>query len=100
MYKKILVAVDGGDTSLRGLDEALRLAKSTGAELRIVHVVNELITDSAMAPPAYYDMAITALREAGGKMLEQVAGIARRAEVPFESKLLETISGRAADEIV
>jgi nucleotide-binding universal stress UspA family protein len=43
MYKKILVAVDGSAASLRGLDEAVRVAKATGGRLMLVHVVNELI---------------------------------------------------------
>ena len=40
------------------------------------------------------------LRETGTKVLEQAATIARRAEVSTEQRLLETVGGRAADEIV
>ncbi|MET0657901.1 MAG: universal stress protein, partial [Steroidobacteraceae bacterium] len=43
MYKKILVPVDGSATAMRGLEEAITLARELQAELRIVHVVNELI---------------------------------------------------------
>ena len=34
MYQKILVPVDGSETSTRGLNEAIRLAKIHGGELR------------------------------------------------------------------
>ena len=41
MYKRILVPIDGSPTSSRGLDEALALARLTGASLRLVHVVDQ-----------------------------------------------------------
>ena len=98
MYKKLLVAVDGSTTSLQGLDEALRLAKGTGGRLLLIHVVNELIV---VDPPATgYELIMKALRESGAKVLENAAAQVRRADVPCEQKLIETLGGRAADEIV
>ena len=38
MYRKILVPIDGSPTAARGLDEAIKLAKLTGARLRLMHV--------------------------------------------------------------
>lgn len=43
MYKKILVPVDGSVPSTLGLEEAIKLAKSFRATLRLVHVVNEFV---------------------------------------------------------
>jgi nucleotide-binding universal stress UspA family protein len=43
MYTHILVPVDGSPTSDRGLDEAVKLAKLTGARLRLIHVVEQLV---------------------------------------------------------
>ncbi len=48
----------------------------------------------------YFDGIIRGLRETGAKVLEQAATIARRAEVSAEQSLVETVGGRAADEIV
>jgi nucleotide-binding universal stress UspA family protein len=42
MYKHILVAVDGSDTSDRALQEAISLAKDQQAMLRIVYAVDEV----------------------------------------------------------
>lgn len=98
MYKKILVAVDGSATSLRGLDEALRVAKTTGGRLMLVHVVNELIVGEL--PAAGYDLIMVSLRESATKVLEEAAARVRRSDVPCEQKLIETLGGRAADEIV
>ena len=35
MYKRILVPVDGSATSERGLDEAVKLAKLSGASIHL-----------------------------------------------------------------
>lgn len=99
MYKKILVAVDGSAPSLRGLEEAIRLAKATGGKLLLVHVVNELIS-ADFAPSAYYEKLIESLREAGARVLDDAAAIVRRAELAYEQKLLDSFGSRPADEIV
>ena len=100
MYDRILVAIDGSSTSLRGLDEALRLAKTTGGRLLLVHVVNELVVVGDYAPASYYESFIESMRESGMKVLADAAARVRRADVPCEQKLIETLGGRAADEIV
>lgn len=100
MYKNILVAVDGSAPSLRGLDEAIKVAKAVGGQLMLVHVVNELVAAADYVPSVYFEGLIQMLRETGAKVLEQAATIARRAEVSTEQRLVETVGGRAADEIV
>jgi len=42
MYRKILVAVDGSATSLRGLDEAIKVDQIANGRIRVVHVVDDL----------------------------------------------------------
>jgi nucleotide-binding universal stress UspA family protein len=100
MYEKIVVAVDGSPTSLRGLDEAIKVAKTLGGKLLIVHVVNELVIAAEYVPSVYYEPMLVSLREAGEKVLEQAVSVARRADVTCEQKLVETLGARAADEIV
>jgi nucleotide-binding universal stress UspA family protein len=101
MYKKILVGVDGSATALRGLDEAVRVAKATGGRLMLVHVVNGLVLGADYPLSAgYYQALLESLRESGAKLLERAAAVVRRADVPCEQKVIETLGGRAADEIV
>ena len=100
MYQRILVAVDGSPTSLRGLDEAIKIAKSSGGRLMLVHVVNELLMTGDVVPSIYYDSIVQSLRESGIKVLEQTAAIVRRADVACEPQLIETLGGRVADQIV
>lgn len=100
MYKKILVPIDGSPTSQKGLTEAIRLAKSTAATLRVVHVVNEFVMDSAYAFPQYYEQVVAALRESGAKLVAEADEQVRAQGVASEKALLETVGGRAADAIV
>ena len=100
MYQRILVAVDGSPTSLRGLDEAIKVAKSGGGRLMLVNVVNELLMTGDVVPSVYYDSIVQSLRESGIKVLEQTAAIVRRADVACEPQLIETLGGRVADQIV
>jgi nucleotide-binding universal stress UspA family protein len=100
MYRRILVAVDGSATSLKGLDEAIRLAKATGARLLLVHVCNVLLADPEIASTAYYHALAESIRQSGATILEDAVAVAREAGVPFEQKLIEKIGAHAADEIV
>jgi nucleotide-binding universal stress UspA family protein len=100
MYQKILVAVDGSATSLRGLEEAIKVAKGTGGQLLLVHVVNEAIMVPDYVPSAYYEPLFAALRQSGVKVLEQSAATVQRAALRCERKLVETVGGRVADEVV
>ena len=100
MYQKILVAVDGSATSLRGLDEAIKIAKSNRGQLLLVHVVDELVIATDYVPTVYSAPIFEALRESGVRILAQAATVVRDADLSCEQKLVETLSGRVADEIV
>lgn len=100
MYKRILVAVDGSAASLRGLDEAIKVAKASHGQLLLVHVVNEIVMTPEYLPAAYYDRIFQSLREAGMKLLEQATDLVWRADLSCEQKLVEIAGARVADEIV
>lgn len=100
MYRKILVPVDGSTASLKGLDEAIKLAKSSGAALKLVHVVNEFIMDAGYVPSIHYEQLILSLRDLGKKVLQAAERVAREQNVAVECELVETIGGPAADSIV
>jgi len=101
MYQRILVPVDGSPTSDRGLDEALRLARLTGARLRLVHAVDELTFATGMEPAAVYAAdLIPLLREAGLKVLEGAQARAAAAGIPADTVLHESFAGRLSDFVV
>lgn len=100
MYRKILVPIDGSGTSLKGLNEAIKLAKTQGSTLCLMHVVNEFIFDYSYSPGVYAESVIDALRERGKCVLSDGAALARANGLEPETVLLESIGGPAADLIV
>ena len=100
MYGKILVPIDGSETSTRGLNEAIKVAKSQGGQLRLVHIVNEFIFDYSYTPPLNAVNVIESLRKAGRAILDAAQAAAQRQGVKAEAVLLESIGGAAADLIL
>src|ERR1019366_4695936 len=100
MYSKILVPVDGSDTALKGLNEAIKIAKTLGSTICLVHIVNEFIFDYSYSPAAYAVGVIDGLRERGKAIISDAAALVRAHGIEPSSVLLESIGGPAADLIV
>jgi nucleotide-binding universal stress UspA family protein len=100
MYKKILVPTDGSDTATSGLREAIKLAKNQNAQIRIVHVVDELVMVSPSAYAVVLDNVIDDLRAAGESVLASAQTIARDAGVTVDTRLIEAFGGRAGEHIL
>jgi nucleotide-binding universal stress UspA family protein len=100
MYNRILVPVDGSAASRKGLHQAIKLAKSTGAKMKLVHVVNELLMDGGYVPSLYSEPVIRSLREAGQAVLRASVDEAGGQAITPESELVEIVGGCAADVIV
>jgi nucleotide-binding universal stress UspA family protein len=104
MYQRILVGVDGSAASQRGLEEAVRLARKGGAELRIVHVLGELALMAGVPEAAYLDAVLAEARRGGEQVVGKARATAEAAGVRAEAELIETV-GRSigdvlADEVV
>lgn len=100
MYQKILVPIDGSETSMSGLKEAIKLAKREGSQLRLFHVVNEFILDGAYGADVYASTLIESLREGGQKIISQAESLLREQGLQPDSVLIESIGGPAADLIL
>jgi nucleotide-binding universal stress UspA family protein len=100
MYGKILVPVDGSETSIAGLEEAIQIAKLVGGKVRILHVVNELIIDYAFGSGLYANTVIESMRSDGQKVLNQAEALARQKGLEPEGVMIESIGGPAAQFIV
>lgn len=100
MYDKILVPVDGSETSTRGLNEAIRLAKIHGSHLCVMHIVNEFILDVTYSPGLYPENLIESLRSGGKAILDTAQAAAQSAGVKADRVMLESIGGVPADLIL
>lgn len=88
MYQRILVPVDGSETSRRGLDEALRLAAAVGGHVRVLHAIDEL--SFALAMDAYAGNPggwLDTLRQQGTQLLARAAAQATAAGVSADTVL-------------
>ena len=97
MYKRILVPVDGSDTSTRGLKEAVKLAKALNARLKLVHVLDQ--SPLVLAPEIGLVNLMNSLVAAGTEILERARAYAERHGVKVETAMPET-TGRVADVIL
>jgi nucleotide-binding universal stress UspA family protein len=79
--------LDGSRTSERALRVAIRLARESGARLRLVHVVDELVARGAI--PSTPGDFWKAVRAAGSRILDNARARAARDGVKAETKLAE-----------
>lgn len=100
MYSKILVPVDGSETSTAGLNEAIALAKIHGSQLCVMHIVNEFVLDYTWGPGQYSQNLVEALREGGKEILDTAEKVAIAQGIRPTRVLVESIGGVAADLIL
>jgi nucleotide-binding universal stress UspA family protein len=95
MFKRILVPIDGSDTSDRALAVALQVARDSGGTVRLLHDLDELALLAGIEGVNLLQIA----HEAGGKLLEKAAEAAQAAGVPHDTHLVQE-PGRRLGEVV
>jgi nucleotide-binding universal stress UspA family protein len=100
MYRKILVPIDGSETSAEGLNEAIKLAKVLGSQVYLLHIVNELVIDSTFAPGLYSGELFESMRNSGQAILDAAEATVQRQGVKPTCVLLESFGAVAADLII
>jgi nucleotide-binding universal stress UspA family protein len=100
MYNRILVPTDGSHTATLGLQEAIKLAKERSSKIRIIHVLDELLTVSSEIYGSLYDRVIEQLRKSGSAVLATAQTLAREAGLTVETQLVETVGGPAGEYVV
>jgi nucleotide-binding universal stress UspA family protein len=103
MYERILIAVDGSNTSELAMQEAVKLATGHPSQLRIVHVVDVKMRFGEASDFANKGDLEKALVESGKQVLQKAAAAtARNVGIKVATKLLEIedFSQRVAEMIV
>jgi nucleotide-binding universal stress UspA family protein len=100
MYGKILVPVDGSETSKRGLTEACRLAKEQNARLRCLHVIDEHYLTANYMGVMYVPEIMDKLHDNGKEILNEASEQAKMSGVKVDSVLRESAERRVSDMIV
>jgi nucleotide-binding universal stress UspA family protein len=100
MYERILVALDGSDTSKAALKEAIRVAQgSPGSILRLVSVV-EMPAAAVTAEGVGAVSVERALLDAAERIIEEAGAAVRAAGLEAETGTPECVGGAAAKAIV
>ncbi|MEW6331152.1 MAG: universal stress protein [Pseudomonadota bacterium] len=97
MYKRILVPVDGSKTSVNGLEKAIRLARDSGARLRVLHVVDGI---AFSREHSMFTATAEKFRESGRKLIREIMTRVKKQDIQADSRMVENLTGRAADTIV
>lgn len=101
MYQRILVPIDGSAAANKGLDEAIALARLTGARLRLLHVVEEMISTAGFEGyAAYAGDLIDALTQEGERVLKEGEARVTAAGLVVDSLLTHTVAQRVADLVI
>ncbi|MEO8309559.1 MAG: universal stress protein [Caldimonas sp.] len=101
MYQRILVPVDGSMTSRRGLDAAIDMARLTGASLRLVHVIDELVFSTGFEPGAtYMKDVLPRIRSDGARVLDAARAQVAAAGVASDTVLKECFGTRTSDVVL
>jgi len=100
MYRKILVAIDNSETSMRGLDEGIKLAKSEGAQLCVLHVIEPMAAALYPEAAAYAEDLFEALRDSGREVIAKAQARARRRGVEAKATLIDNRGYPVAELIV
>ena len=93
MYAKILVPVDGSETSRLGLQHAILLAKDQKAALRLLHVVHDYLIAEGRHGLVKSGELLKELREQGQTILSGAVASARAQGVEADTATVETAMG-------
>lgn len=96
MYKRILVPVDGSATSMNGLEKAIRLSRDSKAKLRILHVVDGI---AFSREHSMFTATAEKFRASGRKLIKEVMSRVKKQKIQADSRMVENLTGRAADTI-
>lgn len=87
-YKRILVAIDGSETSNLALNQAIYFTKKFSAFLCILHVVNEYIAKDFFFAKNYLEYQET-IKSQGQEYLDQARQVCQKENINIETKLIE-----------
>ncbi len=96
VFKKILVPIDGSNTSNKALDHALRIAQESKAQVRLVHCIDEL---SLLNSHEYAGELFQLARTHGEQILQEGLTTAKAVGVAADSRLIDRVGQRLGESV-
>ncbi|MEI6104022.1 MAG: universal stress protein [Methanothrix sp.] len=110
MYKRILIATDGSDKSMKAAEEGMELAKGLGAQVIALNIVNEVVIASAVRQLGADRKEVEAkLEKAGRKAVDDLKAMGAKIGVNVDTivrigapanAVIDTAGAEKADLIV
>ena len=101
MYEKILVPFDGSPTSEQALKEAAGLALKTGAQVRLLYIVDPLTHAIGFVRPEVYQREfLPAAVRAGEALLHKAREQLAAQGIPAETRLVENMDAQVAALVI
>ncbi len=100
MYQRILVPIDGSETSERGLMEAIRLAQVTKSTLRLLNFTSDFALMVEMSGGIDFEQYREGLNQFGKNLVDKSSKLAAEHGVVSETLVHELRGGRVAQAIV
>jgi nucleotide-binding universal stress UspA family protein len=86
MYKRILIATDGSDKSMKAAEEGMELAKALGAQVIALNVINEVVIASAVRQLGSDRKEVEEkLKVAGGKAVDSIKAMGAKMGVSVDA---------------
>ena len=102
MYKRLLVAVDGSETSNKALAAAIEMAGYSAGRsvLRLIHVLDEMAYFGGLDPyQGQTYSAVHVMRQAGEKILADGLAVCESAGVQADTVLIDEFGAHLADSV-
>lgn len=102
MFTKILVPLDGSESSMSGLNEAIKIAEEHTGSIRLLHVVEppSPLLDYGCSRGDSREAVLASLCRAGKNILNKAESIVRQHGLAADCLLFESGSDSAADVIL
>ena len=88
MFSRILVPVDGSDNSYRALDAALLLSEKLGAEVTVIHVIEDIPVSYVVSEKLLREI-VDAYKRENQLILSNCSEIATKKGLVIQTKLLQ-----------
>jgi nucleotide-binding universal stress UspA family protein len=96
LFKKILVPLDGSNTSKKALDCALKMAQTDPAEVHLVYCIDEM---SFISGYEFSGELIQQARESGLKILQDGMELAAAAKVKADTRFIDRAGRRLGESV-
>ena len=101
MYERILVPIDGSAPAASGLDEAIKVAKLTGATVRLLHVLDQFVFATGFETGAtYMKDVLPKMRKSGDQLVGAARARVIAAGVPVDTLVCECFARRTSDIVL